>query len=174
MPSVTQDNIKLTQAAIAASDEAVARWASLPAPSTSNEWINRASEVGKILEIDTVEREAANAIPEREVQLLKYSGLVTYLGPKEFGGGGGSWETAYKLIRQISKSDGSIGQLFGYHLVWFWHARVLFPDDQYLEFIKHEVENKSFFGGAVNPRDSDLTIQDLGSEISFNGSKTFS
>lgn len=141
-----------TAEAVTVSQEAIARWTRDPVPASDSAWIKRASEVGEILEIDTVEREEANAKPEREVELLKASGLVTYLGPKEFGGAGGNWETAYKLIREISKADGSIGQLLGYHLVWFWHARVLFPDAQYFAFIEDEVVNRSFFGGAVNPR----------------------
>lgn len=173
-PNSFQSASKASKAAATASNEAISRWSSLPSPSSDAEWIARASEVGKILEIDTINREKANAVPAREVQLLKHSGLVTYLGPAQFGGGGGSWETAYKLIREVSKADGSIGQLLGYHLVWFWHARVLFPDDQYFAFIEREVKNKSFFGGAVNPRDSDLSIKDLGSEISFSGTKSFS
>lgn len=160
--------------ALELSDEAIARWNSELAPSTEAAWLDRAREVASILEIDTVVREQANEKPEREVQLLKESGLVTFLGPQEFGGAGGLWETAYKLIREISKSDGSIGQLLGYHLVWFWHARVLLPDEQYFSFIEDHVKNKSFFGGAVNPRDSDLAIKDLGNEISFSGQKSFS
>lgn len=165
---------KSSAAAIKLSEEYIARWNAAPTPNTDDDWIKRASELGDILKVDTVEREKANAIPEREVELLKQAGLVTYLGPKEFGGAGGRWETAYRLIREVSKADGSIGQLLGYHLVWFWHARVLFPDAEYLKFIEREVRNKSFFGGAVNPRDSDLSIKDLGDEISFSGSKTFS
>lgn len=162
------------ESAVKVSQEYIARWHAEAAPSSAHEWIKRASEVGSILQLDAVEREKANAIPVREVSLLKHSGLVTFLGPREFGGAGGTWETAYHLIREVSRADGSIGQLLGYHLVWFWHARVLLSDAEYSIFIEHEVRNKSFFGGAVNPRDSDLTIKDLGDQLSFSGSKTFS
>lgn len=34
--------------------------------------------------------------------------------------------------------------------------------------------NQWFFGGAVNPRDTDVTIRDTGEEIVYNGAKTFS
>jgi alkylation response protein AidB-like acyl-CoA dehydrogenase len=173
MPSTTTANGN-KNSALHASQEAIAQWQKQPQPDSPQAWIARAKQVGDILSIDAVQREESQAIPEREVQLLKESGLVTYLGPKEFGGAGGTWDIAYKLIREVSKADGSIGQLLGYHLVWFWHARVLFNDKEYFAFIEKEVRNKSFFGGAVNPRDSDLTIKDLGQEISFSGVKSFS
>lgn len=179
MPSITNGAVqngsaKVNNNATQLSNEAISRWKSQPEPSSGLEWIARAAEVGAILVVDAVERDKANAVPEREVELLKQSGLITFLAPKEFGGASGTWEIAYLLVREVSKADGSIGQLLGYHLVWFWHARVLFPDTEYYRFIEAETINKSFFGGAVNPRDSDLSIKDLGDEISFSGSKTFS
>ncbi|ORY80858.1 putative acyl-CoA dehydrogenase [Protomyces lactucae-debilis] len=173
MPGISASNGNKVSAQ-QATQEAISQWQKGQQPSSPTEWIARAKQVGDILAIDAVEREQAQAIPEREVQLLKESGLVTFLGPKQFGGAEGTWDIAYKLIREVSKADGSIGQLLGYHLVWFWHARVLFNDAEYFEFIENEVRNKSFFGGAVNPRDSDLKIKDLGSEISFSGVKSFS
>ena len=57
----------------------------------------------------------AGATPYAEVQLLKDSGLVTLLGPAEHGGAGQEWPTAYRVIREVAKADGSIGQLLGYH-----------------------------------------------------------
>ena len=86
----------------------------------------------------------------------------------EHGGGGQSWDTAYRVIREVARGDGSIGQLLGYHYLWAWAARLvaaveeLYTSENYL------------FGGAVNPRDGDLTITDEGDEIVYNGRKSFS
>lgn len=150
-----------------------AAWAS-NVPSTESEWIARAQEVSDILAADAVERDRANEAPFAEVQLLKDSGLVTLLGPTEFGGGGQDWVTAFQAIRTVSRGDGSIGQLLGYHYLWAWAVRLVGTDAQIPVVEELYTTNKLFFGGAVNPRNADLTIVDEGEELLFNGSKTFS
>ena len=127
-------------------------------PDTSAGWIERAREVSNILAADALARDRAGEPPFREVQLLKDSGLVTLLGPVEFGGGGQRWETAYKVVREIARADGSIGQLLGYHYLWAWAARLVGTDPQISAVEELYTSNRFFFGGAVNPRDTDLTV----------------
>ncbi|NEA33474.1 acyl-CoA dehydrogenase family protein [Streptomyces sp. SID13031] len=143
-------------------------------PKTPEEWIQRAAEVAAILAVDAVERDRAGATPYEEVRLLKESGLVTLLGPVEHGGGGQTWPTAYQVIRTVATADGSIGQLLGYHLLWFWAARLVGTPEQIAHVEAEATKNKWFFGGAVNPRDSDVVVADEGSTIVFNGRKSFS
>ncbi len=143
-------------------------------PSDSAGWIRRAHEVASILAADAVERDRAGATPHAEVALLKESGLVTLLGPVEHGGGGQNWVTAYEVIRAVAAGDGSIGQLLGYHLLWFWAARLVGTREQIEAVETAATQNTWFFGGAVNPRDSDVTITDNGDTISYTGRKSFS
>ncbi|GHP16701.1 monooxygenase [Rhodococcus sp. NKCM2511] len=119
-------------------------------------------------------RDKGRELPSAEVQLLKDAGLVTLLGPVEHGGGGQDWPTAYQVIRTVSKADGSIGQLLGYHLLWFWAARLVGTPEQIEAVEADATKNKWFFGGAVNPRDNDVSVTDEGETIVFDGSKTFS
>ena len=143
-------------------------------PSTPEEWVQRAAEVAAILAVDAAERDRAGATPYDEVQLLKDSGLVTLLGPAEHGGGGQTWPTAYQVIRTVATADGSIGQLLGYHLLWFWAARLVGTKEQIAAVEEQATKNKWFFGGAVNPRDADVVVTDEGDTISFSGRKSFS
>jgi alkylation response protein AidB-like acyl-CoA dehydrogenase len=148
-------------------------WATRP-PQTAQQWVARASEVAAILATDAVRRDREAKTPYAEVQLLKDSGLVTLLGPTEFGGGGQNWTTAYRVIREIAAGDGSIGQLIGYHYLWTWAARLVATPEQ-IAFVEEQATvNQWFFGGAVNPRDNDLTIRDEGDELVFTGRKSFS
>ncbi|MEU2006229.1 acyl-CoA dehydrogenase family protein [Rhodococcus sp. NPDC019627] len=147
-------------------------WAETPA--TSAEWIARAQEVSDILARDAVERDRVGAAPYAEVQLLKDSGLVTLLGPTEFGGGGQRWETAYQVVRVIARGDGSIGQLLGYHYLWAWAVRLVGTEPQIGAVEELYTSNNFLFGGAVNPRDTDLTIVDRGETLVYNGVKSFS
>lgn len=150
------------------------RWQDAARPQNSAEWIARAQEVADILAVDAVERDRANATPHAEVQLLKASGLVTLLGPREHGGAGETWDTAYKVIRAVARGDGSIGQVLGYHLLWAWAARLVATDEQIAAVEELYTTNNFLFGGAVNPRDSDLTIREDGDELVFSGRKSFS
>jgi alkylation response protein AidB-like acyl-CoA dehydrogenase len=142
--------------------------------STPAEWIETAKETAAKLAVDAVERDRANQTPYQEIQLLKDAGLVTLLGPAEHGGGGQSWDTAYRVIREIARADGSIGQLLGYHYLWAWAARLVATDEQVAAVEELYTSNNFFFGGAVNPRDSDLTITEDGDELVYNGHKSFS
>ncbi|MDQ0725662.1 acyl-CoA dehydrogenase family protein [Microbacterium sp. W4I20] len=150
------------------------RWSDAAAPRTSVGWLDRAGEVADILAVDAVERDRANATPHAEVQLLKDSGLVTLLGPREHGGAGETWDTAYKVIRTVARGDGSIGQVLGYHYLWAWAARLVATDEQIAAVEELYTANNLVFGGAVNPRDSDLTIREDGDELVFSGRKSFS
>ncbi|GAB3703331.1 acyl-CoA dehydrogenase family protein [Nocardiopsis oceani] len=149
-----------------------ANWADRPA--TPEDWVHRAAQVSALLATDAVERDRAGSTPHAEVQLLKDSGLVTLLGPTEHGGGGQSWETAYRVIREVAAGDGSIGQLLGYHYLWSWAARLVATPEQIAAVEELYTANSLFFGGAVNPRDGDLVITDEGDTIVFNGRKSFS
>ncbi len=144
------------------------------APTTSDHWVDRAREVATLLATDAVERDRAGTTPHAEVRLLKDAGLVTLLGPVEHGGGGQDWTTAYRVIREVAVGDGSIGQLIGYHYLWFWAARLVATPEQVAAVEEQATRERWFFGGAVNPRDNDVVVTDEGDEIVFTGRKSFS
>lgn len=149
-------------------------WQALPAPKDPQGWIGRAAEVAAVLAADAAARDKAGATPYAEVQLLKDSGLVTLLGPAEHGGGGQDWPTAYHVVREVSRADGSIGQLLGYHYLWNWAARLVGTREQW-EYVEAEAaRQKWFFGGAVNPRDNDVVVTEDGDDLVYTGRKSFS
>ncbi|MBL5974321.1 MAG: monooxygenase [Candidatus Leucobacter sulfamidivorax] len=150
------------------------RWAGLPRPETAEQWLARAEEVADILAVDAVERDRANLAPHAEVQLLKSAGLVTVLGPKAHGGAELPWHVVNRIVRIISRADGSIGQLLGYHYLWAWAVRLVGTEAQIAAVEELYTANDLFFGGAVNPRDGDLVITEDGDELVFNGAKSFS
>lgn len=143
-------------------------------PTTPDGWLERARQVATTLAADAVERDRALAVPREEVRLLKESGLATLLGPVEHGGGGQDWTTALRVIRAVSAGDGSIGQLLGYHYLWFWAVRLVGTAEQITAVEEQATREAWFFGGAVNPRDADLVITEEDGELVFRGEKTFS
>ncbi|MER7127327.1 acyl-CoA dehydrogenase family protein [Streptosporangium saharense] len=149
-------------------------WQTEPFPDSPQGWIDRAAEVAAVLSTDAAARDKAGATPYAEVRLLKESGLVTLLGPAEHGGGGQSWPTAYRVVREISKADGSVGQLLGYHYLWNWAARLVGTREQWEHVEAEAARNRWFFGGAVNPRDNDVLVTEDGDDLVFTGRKSFS
>lgn len=150
------------------------RWADAPRPESAVAWLERAQEVADILAADALDRDRANAAPHAEVQLLKNAGLVTLLGPRAHGGAELPWESVLKVVRIISRADGSIGQLLGYHYLWAWAVRLVGTDGQIAAVEELYTSGNLFFGGAVNPRDQDLVITEDGDELVFSGRKSFS
>lgn len=65
--------------------------------------------------------------------------------------------------------------LLGYHLLWSTTANVVGTPEQASRIQKEILLNNYFIGGAVNPRDSDLSIQSdsEGKNLIFNGFKFF-
>ncbi|HEY1134101.1 MAG TPA: acyl-CoA dehydrogenase family protein [Nocardioides sp.] len=147
-------------------------------PTTPDGWIERAHAVAGRLSVDAVARDRVGATPHEEVRLLKESGLVTLLAPTAHGGAGQTWATALQVVRAVSAGDGSIGQLLGYHYLWAWAARLVGTPEQIAAVEQAAGEQRWFFGGAVNPRDDDLTITLVdgpeGQQLSFSGRKSFS
>ncbi|KAL2673864.1 hypothetical protein Neosp_012308 [[Neocosmospora] mangrovei] len=150
------------------------RWEEEPKPDTPSGWVKRAREVADILKLDAAERDAAGKTPFAEVQLLKDAGLVNLLGPREFGGGGETWQTSYKVTTEIAKADGSIGHLIGNHYSWFWSSQILGTPLQARRWLREFTEGNYYLGGAVNPRNADMIARDEGDSLVFNGDKFFS
>ncbi|MFB9741487.1 acyl-CoA dehydrogenase family protein [Pseudonocardia sulfidoxydans] len=149
-------------------------WAARPVPDSPDAWLARAREVREVLAVGAAARDRAGQTPYDEIALLKNSGLVTLLGPVAHGGGGQEWPTAYRVVREIAAADGSVGQLLGYHYLWNWAARLVGTPEQIEAVEADAARNRWFFGGAVNPRDTDVRIRDEGDHIVFNGRKSFS
>ena len=116
-------------------------------PTSTSAWIVRAQAVSEIFAEDAAARDIENKSPRAEVTLLKSAGLLKVLGPKEYGGGGETWDTAYKVIREVAKGDGSLGMLLGYHLLWSTIGNVVGTEEQKQRLQKLIIENNYFVGG---------------------------
>lgn len=64
---------------------------------------------------DALARERANAKPVAELQSLRNSGLLKLLIPTRFGGLGGDFSDAVRVLVELAKHDGSIAALLGFH-----------------------------------------------------------
>ena len=132
-----------------------------------------AGEVAATLAVDVVQREAAGKAPHREVQLLREAGLLPLLLPAELGGTGAGWETAYGVVRTVTATDPSIGQLLGYHCLHAWRIRLNRRSDRVARLDAAGAAGHWFWGGAGNPRDAGLELEPVDGGYLLRGTKHF-
>jgi alkylation response protein AidB-like acyl-CoA dehydrogenase len=124
----------------------------------SQDWIAIASSVSAELTTTAVERDSKAGLPDVEIQLLRESGLLPLVVPKEYGGTGATWIEALKIVQELSKADGSIGQLYGNHLNLVALGHVSGTSEQKQRYYRQTAEHNLFWANAINTRDTRLKI----------------
>ena len=139
----------------------------------TQDWIAIASSLSQELAQTAVERDAKAGEPNLEVERLRSYGLLPLVVPKEYGGIGATWAEAFKIIQELSSSDGSIGQLYGNHLNLTALAHVSGTPEQKDRYYWETSRNNLFWANAINTRDTRLKISPDGEHFRVNGVKSF-
>lgn len=132
-----------------------------------------ATELSRKLIASAVERDLRAGIPDEEVQLLRESGLLPLVVPEQYGGGGATWAEALKIVQELSKVDGSIGQLYGNHLNLTTLAEVAGTPAQAERYYYETVTGNLFWANAINTRDERLKLVPEGDHYRASGIKSF-
>lgn len=120
------------------------------------------------------ERDRQAGIPDLEVRRLREAGLLPLVVPHCYGGAGADWITAHQIVKQLSKADGSIGQLYGNHLNLAAVAQIVGTPAQAEHYYRLTAQQHLFWGNAGNARDTRLKITFDGRCYRANGTKSFS
>lgn len=136
-------------------------------------WREKADKLVDTLRADAAARDLAGAEPEREVQLLKESGLLTLLIPAEYGGTGESWLTANAVTRMVAAADANVGHLLGYHYLQLWRGELFGRPDLVARLRRETVAGNHFWAGVSNPLDANLELTPTEGGFLVNGRKTF-
>jgi len=150
------------------------RWSGTADAAERAHWREVAERVAAELATDALQRDRANQDPTVELDLLRDSGLVSLLQPAEFGGGGAHWETAFLVIRILSRADASIAQVLAYHYIN--SGNIGFAADAAVrdDWHRKTVEGRWVWGDSVNPTDPDLVLTAEGDGYRLTGLKRFS
>lgn len=140
---------------------------------TSDPFLAKAVELAGQFAEDAVERDKAGGRPDRQLQLLKQSGLLTILIPREFGGQGQKWSTALKIVREFAKVDGSLGHLYGYHFGSVHGAYLHGSPEQAADLYRRSAAENWFWGNARNSFSKTLFGQREGDHYVIDGFKPF-
>ncbi|MBF2051654.1 MAG: acyl-CoA dehydrogenase family protein [Elainella sp. C42_A2020_010] len=132
-----------------------------------------AADLSDELAASAVERDLRAGAPDEEILRLRQTGLLPLVVPKSYGGGGATWAEALKIVQELAKADGSIGQLYGNHLNLTTLAEVAGTPAQADRYYRETVERNLFWANAINTRDERLKLTPEGDHYRVNGIKAF-
>jgi alkylation response protein AidB-like acyl-CoA dehydrogenase len=118
----------------------------------------KAAALSKELAASAVERDRIAGIPHLEIQKLREAGLLPLLVPHAYGGIGATWVEGLRIVRELSKADGSTGQLYANQLILSTLGQVAGTSAQAERFYRATAQQHLFWGNAVNTRDNRLKI----------------
>lgn len=120
-----------------------------------------------------VDRDREGGTPLKERNLLRESGLLKLLIPKDWGGKGEKWTTILSIVREIAKVDGSLAHLFGYHHLCLASTYLYGTPEQAENYFREVAQAPLFWGNAFNPLDQNLLIEKGENHYIINGHKSF-
>ena len=137
-------------------------------------WDGVAERIAEVLRADALERDRRNEDPRAELDLLREAGLVNLLHPAEFGGGGAHWETAFRVVRILSRADASVAQVLAYHYINAGNIGFAADPGTRADWYRRSISGQWVWGDSVNPVDPDLALTPDGDGFRLNGLKRFS
>ena len=135
-------------------------------------WLALAREIGAEFAARVVADERERIRPDAQLQRLKDSGLTNLLIPTRLGGAGQPWLLATRVLREIAAGDGSVGLLFGYHLLNTINLRRE-PRPRRDRLLAEVAEGRLWLAGVVNPRDDDILATPVDGGYRLTGRKGF-
>ncbi|HSP51819.1 MAG TPA: acyl-CoA dehydrogenase family protein [Cryobacterium sp.] len=137
-------------------------------------WFARADAVADALAVDVRERDAANAPPFAEVELLRGAGLLPLTIPARHGGAGIDWPTAFELVQRIARVDNSIGQLLGYHYIFQAFAYVDLSPERSRVLAADTLRGRWLYSSTGTPQGPQAHARPVDGGYLVNGRKPFS
>lgn len=110
--------------------------------------VGQARELAREFTRTAAARDAAGGTPKAERDMLRQSGLLNLMIPKQYGGLGAGWLTTVRVQREIGKADGSLAHVFGYHQAEVILPHMIGTPQQKEEFYRESARNNWFGGNA--------------------------
>jgi alkylation response protein AidB-like acyl-CoA dehydrogenase len=139
----------------------------------TNPYLAKAAELREIFARDAIERDQEGGRPDEQIKLLKESGLVNLLIPKEFGGGGERYSTAMRIVREFAKVDGSVAHLYGYHFSPLQNAVNTGPDERSRDILRRSAAGRWLWGNTTNSFSKSLFGRRDQGKVILNGFRPF-
>lgn len=145
-------------------------WSGTASDAELADWRAVAEQIADELRPGALERDRAGQ-PGEAIELLRP--LANLVIPRENGGDGAHWATAFEVIRTVTRADASLGQILGYH--YLNQACVAFygdPDGRE-RWYRASAEGRLLWSDAFNPVSPDLSFVADGDDYVLSGVKRF-
>jgi alkylation response protein AidB-like acyl-CoA dehydrogenase len=119
-------------------------------------------------------RDQAGGHAAQEREWIRDSGLLTLSIPNAYGGQGADWPTVYHVIRILARADSALAHVFGFHHLQLAGIQLYGTPQQQRRFLTQTVEQRLFWGNALNPLDRRTTAADADYGFVLDGVKSFS
>lgn len=126
------------------------------------------------LDATAIERDRRGGNPKVERDALRQSGLLAASVAPELGGAGASFAQILDAVRLVSEVDSSLGHVFGFHHLMLATLRLFGEERQWRPLHARTVEERLFWGNALNPLDPSTRLSRRGSDYVLAGVKSFS
>jgi alkylation response protein AidB-like acyl-CoA dehydrogenase len=141
-----------------------------PAIADTDAIVERLAET---LAATAIERDRIGGHAAHERELVRASGLLTLTIPGALGGQGSSWSTFYSALRRLAQADSALAHLFGFHHLQLAGVRLYGNADQQSRFLGDTVQQRWFWGNALNPLDKRLQATKVDGGYLLQGVKSF-
>ena len=136
--------------------------------------LNVATELAQRLAKTANARDQAGGHAAQEREWIRDSGLLTLSIPTAFGGQGADWPTVYQVIRILARADSALTHVFGFHHLQLAGIQLYGSAQQQRRLLTQTVEQRLFWGNALNPLDRRTTAADADYGFVLDGVKSFS
>ncbi|KAF0815321.1 Dibenzothiophene desulfurization enzyme C [Andreprevotia sp. IGB-42] len=146
---------------------------SLRAPDLATQRTLTVQELCTVFASTAAQRDKDGGTPKAERDLLRASGLLTMSIPVEHGGQGASWQQTLAAVREIARVDSSVAHVFAFHHLLLATARLFGQRQQWQPWFEQTVQQRWFWGNALNPLDERTTSIAHAGWREFSGQKSF-
>ena len=133
----------------------------------------KVSQLCAQLTATAVERDKSGGHAGDERELIRASGLLTLAIPRRFGGLGQSWQATLNVVRRIAEVDSSMAHLFAFQHLQVATIQFFGSEEQQADLLSRTVQQRWFWGNALNPADNRSRAIELDEGILVNGLKSF-
>ncbi|QJE02437.1 monooxygenase [Massilia forsythiae] len=132
-----------------------------------------AERLAERLAATAVERDRAGGHAAEERGWIRDSGLLALSVPAEFGGIGADWQTVYRAVRIVARADSALAHLLAFHHLQLAGIRLYGSAQQQRRLLTLTVEQRLFWGNALNPLDRRLVAVPTAGGYALSGVKNF-
>lgn len=140
---------------------------------TNTNYLALAETLAAEFAVTAVERDRSGGTPKQERDRIRESGLLKLIIPTTYGGIGENWITAFKISRELSKTDSSISHVYSYHNLSVIIAHLLGSPKQKHYFYTETARQNWFWCNALNPLDRRTFLAREENHFRLNGVKSF-